>query len=447
MVLYLISLWYRITQHGRIKSKIIVTGGLIMREIRKLDASHVDAYTEIAFNAYPSFKNFEKSAMDEYKAEVIRIMNEDPIVTFFGLFEEDELIGVMRLFDFQMNAFGKVIPVSGLGFLGVHLMHKKKKVARDLVNYYETHYLKRQIPIALLLPFRPDFYKKMGYGHGTKMNQYRIPTDQLPKYEASENYRVSYLGKQHLDDILACHGRVVLNSHGRMIKFGDEIRDLFGDAFNRVIGVYNKENQLSGYMVYHFKNGKPGNYTINHIYIKEFIHENTEVMQVLLNYLRQQQDQVALTIFNTEDENFHYLFDNPLNDSQNYIPYGYLETNTQAIGVMYKVLDPQMAFEQCQYRNYNGVDLKVKFDLIDPFTGEPSPVIVHFNHGKVVLNETSYDVTVTMSLSDFSSLFLGSVGFNGLYSLGLIKVDHIKFNRELDQAFYCPQKPVCYTDF
>ena len=28
------------------------------REIRRLDPSHIDAYTDIAFNAYPSFKDF-----------------------------------------------------------------------------------------------------------------------------------------------------------------------------------------------------------------------------------------------------------------------------------------------------------------------------------------------------------------------------------------------------
>lgn len=416
-----------------------------MRVIKELNEQHIDAYTDIAFNAYPSFKNFTKEAMDAYKEVALDILKNDPIVTFFGLFENEELIGVMRLFDFEMNAFGKVVPISGLGFLGVHLMHKKKGVARDLVEFYEKHYLSRQMPIAALLPFRPDFYKQMGYGFGTKMNQYRVPASELPAYKGFSDLR--YMTEENLEDILDCHWRVVQKSHGRMKKFGDEIRDLFGDPYNRVIGNYDENGKLNGYMVYVFKNGKAGNYTINHLNLKELIYENTTALKQMLGFLRKQEDQVALMILNTEDEHFHYLLNNPLNDTHNYIPYGYLESNTQAIGVMYKVLDLPMAFEQCAHRHYNHVSLKVRFVVEEPFTKEEMGLVVHFSSGQAVLGETDFDVTARLSLSDFSSLFLACTSARGLYDLGLLQLDDEAYLEALDLAFYYPQKPVCYTDF
>lgn len=416
-----------------------------MRVIRQLDESHVDAYADIAFNAYPSFKNFNKEAVDDYKATVIHIMRTDPIVTFYGLFEEEVLIGVMRLFDFKMNAFGVVVPISGLGFLGVHLMHKKKGVARQLVAFYEAHYLGRKIPIASLLPFRPDFYKPMGYGFGTKMNQYRIPSEFLPTY--TENPNLRYLTEGDLDQILACHARVVQTSHGRIMKFGDEIRDLFGDAFNRVVGSFDESGVLNGYLVYKFHNGKAGNYTINHLTVKEMIYENTTVLKGLMGYLKKQEDQVALMIFNTEDEHFHYLFDNPLNDTHNYIPYGYLETNTQAIGMMYKLLSVRMAFEQCSHRSYNHMKAQVRFLIEDDYTNDVETVIVHFDGEKAVLDQTTYEVTVKVKGSYFSALFLASTSVSGLYHLGLLELDDATYLPILDLAFYYPQKPVCYTDF
>ena len=300
-----------------------------MREIRLLNEDYIDAYADIAFNAYPSFKNFTKETMDEYKKVATDILNNDPMVTFYGMFENHKLIAVMRLFDFQMNCFGKIITVSGLGFLGVHLMHKKEKVAKAMVEFYEEHYKSRGIPFGLLLPFRPDFYKKMGYGLGTKMNQYRLEATRIPAYYGESDLR--YIKEEELPKLLECHTRVVNRTHGMMIKFGDEI--------NRVVGNYDKNGNINGYLVYKFQNGKDGNYTINNIYVKELIYENTEVLKLLLGFFRKQEDQVNLVIFNTEDENFEYLFDNPLNDSLNYIPYGYLESNTQAIGVMYKIFD------------------------------------------------------------------------------------------------------------
>jgi len=416
-----------------------------MREIRLLSEEHIDAYADIAFNAYPSFKNFTKEAMDEYKKVATDILNNDSMVTFYGMFEKHKLIAVMRLFDFHMNCFGKIITVSGLGFLGVHLMHKKEKVAKAMVEFYEEHYRSRKIPFGLLLPFRPDFYKNMGYGFGTKMNQYRLEAARIPAYYGESDLR--YIKEEELPNLLECHSRVVNRTHGMIIKFGDEIRDLFGDEYNRVVGNYDKNGNINGYLVYKFQNGKAGNYTINNIYVKELIYENTEVLKLLLGFLRKQEDQVNLIIFNTEDENFAYLFDNPLNDSLNYIPYGYLETNSQAIGVMYKIFDVRKAFEECAHRNYNNANLGVRFLIEDAFSKEKEEVIVKFENGAAKLDSKEFIVTIKINISEFSSLFLGCVSIKGLLNLGLLKVDNKDSIDELDRVFYCSEKPVCYTDF
>jgi predicted acetyltransferase len=417
-----------------------------MRKIRNLSEKDIDAYTDIAFNAYPSFKNFTKEAMEEYKKVATDILNNDPLVTFYGMFEDDKLIAVMRLFDFQMNCFGKIITVSGLGFLGVHLMHKKEKVAKAMVEFYEEHFKSRGIPFGLLLPFRPDFYKNMGYGLGTKMNQYRLQTVRIPAYYGDSDLR--YIKEEGISKLLDCHTRVVNRTHGMMIKFGDEIRDLFGDEYNRVVGNYDLNGNINGYLVYKFQNGKAGNYTINNIYVKELIYENTEVLRKLLGFLRKQEDQVNLVIFNTEDENFAYLFDNPLNDSLNYIPYGYLETNTQAIGVMYKIFDVKKAFAQCAHRNYNNANLAVRFIINNDFSKEKEEeVIVKFEKGVAILHSKEFEVTVKINIAEFSSLFLGCVSIKGLSNLGLLEVDNEELIEQLDRALYCNEKPVCYTDF
>ncbi len=370
-----------------------------MREIRKLSENHIDEYTDIAFNAYPSFKNFTKEAMDEYKKVATDILNNDPMVTFFGMFENNKLIAVMRLFDFQMNCFGKIITVSGLGFLGVHLMHKKEKVAKAMVEFYEKHYKGRGIPFGLLLPFRPDFYKNMGYGFGTKMNQYRLEATRIPGYYGESDLR--YIKENELSKLLDCHCRVVNRTHGMMVKFGDEIRDIFGDEYNRVVGNYDKNGNINGYLVYKFQNGKAGNYTINNIYVKELIYENKSVLKKLLGFLRKQEEQVKLVIFNTEDENFAYLFDNPLNDSSNYIPYGYLETNTQAIGVMYKIFDVNKAFAECAHRHYNNSNVCVRFLIKDDFSKEKKEeIIVKFENGLALLDSNEFEVTVKINIAE-----------------------------------------------
>lgn len=458
------------------------------REIRELTREHIDAYAEIAYNAYPSFKDFSKEAMDRYKRTAVDILENDSAVTFYGLFEDETLIAVMRLFDFEMNCFGKVLPASGLGFLGVHLMHKKTKAARAMVEFYEELYRRRGVPIASLLPFRPDFYKQMGYGIGTKMNQYRLATQRIPAYYGEADIR--WLGQNDLEEMLACHDRVVKQTHGMMRKIGDEIRNAKEEEFDRWVGCY-EDGTLSGYLTYRFENGRAGNYTQNNVYVKELICENSETLKKLLGFLRKQEDQVQLVIFNTEDEYFSYLFDNPINDVMNYIPFGYIESNTQAVGVMYKVLDVPGAFRQCAHRNYNGADLTVRFQITEAQTGAEEETVVRFSGGRAEVLSGSGDpsvraggegrtdpidpidpiepivqtmegsaaagcaeerkecpaVTVKMGIADFSSLFMGSVSVLGLFRLGRLAADREELLDDLDRAFYCSQKPVCYTDF
>lgn len=416
-----------------------------MREIRKLDGSHIHQYTEIAYNAYPSFKNFEKESMAEYEKSTLKILENDPDVTFYGMFEEEKLIGVMRLFDFQMNCFGKIVPASGIGFLGVHLMHKKEKVARDMLKFYEKHYCEKKIPVGTLLPFRPDFYKKMGYGLGSKMNQYRIAASRIKPYYGESDIR--YIREDELEKMLDCHDRVVEKTHGMIRKIGDEKKAIFSDDFNRVVGSYDKDGNINGYMVYKFQNGKAGNYTVNNIYMKEMTYENSEVLNKLLGFLKKQEDQVNLLILNSEDEYFYYLFDDPRNDSLNYIPYGYLETNTQAVGVMYKIFNIKDAFEQFIHRNYNGSNLGIKFSIKDDFFKKEEELIVNFEKGEAKFEKSTFDITVSMGIADFSAMFMGSASPKGLYNLGLLKIDDTDYLDELDRAFYCSQKPVCYTDF
>jgi len=428
-----------------------------MREILKLNKSHIDAYTDIAFNAYPSFKDFSKEAMDAYKEEALFIMENDPVVTFYGMFENQELVAVMRLFDFKMNCFGKIIPVSGLGFLGVHLLHKKKGIAKAMVDFYESHYRERQIPIGLLLPFRPDFYKRMGYGLGTKMNHYRLGASRLPKASQMPQHqtsRLSYVKREELEKLLACHRHVMANTHGMIEKFGDEIRPIFGDPFNHIIGVFNEGEEITGYLIYQFKNAKAGNYTITNLVVKELVYQSPEDLHMLFGFIRSQEDQINLVIFNTEDEHFYHLFDNPLNDTHNYIPYGYLETNTQAIGAMYKLFDVRMAFLQNSHRKYGSETLTVRFIIHDNYHGEGlEDVSVSFDDGKVTC-VSSFDkssalanVIVKISIADFSTLFLGISSVRGLYQLGLLTLNNLEVLDTLDRLFYYHQKPVCYTDF
>lgn len=417
-----------------------------MRRIFKLNENHIDKYADITFRSYPSFKDFSTRAMEEYKNHIAHIMKNHQDVTFYGAFDDGEMVGVMRLFDFKMNLFGEIVSTSGVGFLGVDPVHKKKKVALDLMKFYERLYRKNDLPIALLLPFKTDFYKIMGYGFGTKLDQYRIATKNIP--DCKEKSNIKYVTEdEQFNMLLQCRNNIVKKTHGMPLNLSGELEDMKNISSTQIVANYNEKGRIDGYITFEFQNTKEGNFNANNIYVHELVYENPITLRKLLGFLRKQEDQVQLVIFNTKDENFHYLFGDPTNDSRNHVDFGHIETNTQSIGIMYKLLDIKSAFKQLSYRNYNNSNLKVRFLIKDDYLKDVEEVIVHFNNGIASIDVTDYQVTATLLLSDFSSLFLGSTSISALYRLGLLKLDNLSYLSQLDLAFYTPEKPAGNIDF
>src|SRR6202011_5945411 len=90
-----------------------------------------------------------------------------------------ELAGAMRLYDFTMNLRGRDALAGGLGSVAVSLAHKRRGVARALVAWYLDYYRERGAPLAILHAFRPDFYRKLGFGYGVPLHQYGFRTAAL----------------------------------------------------------------------------------------------------------------------------------------------------------------------------------------------------------------------------------------------------------------------------
>ncbi len=416
-----------------------------MKTIRALTLDDIKAYTTVAYNAYPSFKDFSNEGLENYYEDIKDSMENDDKVHFYGMFEDMELISVMRLFDFKMNCFDKVIDSSGLGYLGVDLLHKKEKIALDMVKFYENLYLEKNMPLATLLPFRPDFYKSMGYGMGTKISQYKIPTKNIPDFSIKSNLR--FIENNNLDELLAFHEEILGKKHGMIGKIYDEINDLKYDNNNKILGNYNSKNELIAYMVFNFQNANENNLFVNNIYVKEMEYKDSNSLKVFLSFLSKQTDQIRFVIFNTKDENFHQIFNNPLNDTDNYVPYGNIESNTQSVGIMYKILDIYKAFEMINHRDFHSLDLRLNLAILDDYSEEITEYALEFKDGKYVGKSKDFDVTIKLKLSDFSSLFMGAISVKSLYSLGLLSISDLAYLDILDFGFYSPVKPICNTDF
>ena len=151
-----------------------------MSEIRKLNSEELKEFVDIVTNAYPGIMQPTEEMKEATLKRFSERQDQDDSLDFFGLFRNDRLLGGMRLHYYQMNLFGKYISVGGVGLVAVDLLHKKEKAAKELLEYFLSFFLDKGTNMVLLYPFRPDFYKKMGFGYGPKMHQYRFTPDSFP---------------------------------------------------------------------------------------------------------------------------------------------------------------------------------------------------------------------------------------------------------------------------
>ena len=321
---------------------------------------------------------------------------------------------------------------------------KKEKIARDMVVFYLDHYIERGASMGVLYPFRPDFYRRMGFGYGTKMNRYEVSPAQFPDGDKSHIRRLSQADREAL---LACYQRVAAKTHGLMDKSKTDLDRLFNPPANHLVGVQ-MDGHLRGYMLYRFASKRPDNFIHNDMHVYELIYETPQALQELLAFLHSQADQIHDVIFYTQDDDLHHLFFDARNPSENLFHSVTHETNTQGVGLMYRLLNAKSWFEAMAGHNFNGQTLTVKFNIQDTLLPHNNgSLVISFLHGLPIIGRDHFDVEVGLDISDLSSLVMGCVHFRSLLDYGRASISDPRAVETVNRLFITAQQPFCTTEF
>jgi predicted acetyltransferase len=144
----------------------------------------------------------------------------------------------------------------------------------------------------------------------------------------------------------------------------------------------------------------------------------------------------------------HYLLKDPRNDSSQLIPPVFHETNTQGVGLMYRIINSKKLFIALGDHDYGGESCSIKFDITDSFYPDNAgDFVVHFIKGLVRTDGESFDVTIGMDISDLSSMVMGAVSFKKLYQYNRVQISDIAYVEKLARLFRGEEPPVCLTFF
>jgi predicted acetyltransferase len=419
--------------------------GSIMREIRRLAGDEFLAFARISANAYPGFPIRTEEEVQRM-AERSREQDQNQAVAFYGLFEAGTLLGGMELYDFTMNVHGAQTPAAGVGGVAVDLLHKKEHAARDLIRFFLDAARQKGAALALLYPFRPDFYKQMGFGYGTKMNEYRVRPASLPKGPSKQH--IAWLSPDDKPLLLGCYQRCQAQTHGLIQRSEADFARFFASLDRRVVG-YRRDGQVQGYLVFGFQQHAQGNFLINDLRVDEFVYETREALAELLTFLRSQADQVRFVIIRTQDEEFHHLLLDPRNDSEALLPSIYHPSNVQGVGLMYRVIDLPGVFARLREHDFGGQTCRLRLAISDSFyPANAGSVVVSFQDGRPSISpEDASDVEIRLDVAEFSSLLLGVVSFRSLYLYGLAEISDPAYLETINRLFLVPNKPICLTAF
>ncbi len=415
-----------------------------MRVIRPITAEEMEAFTTISANAYPGIDIFGPENRERFQQRLAK-GREKSAVSFLALFENGEMRGVMRLYDFTMNLLSTKTLVGGVGGVAVDLLHKKEKIAADMLKFFLEHYEEKGACLTALYPFRPDFYRRMGFGHGTKRSLYRVRPAQLPKGQTKAH--IAFLTGQDREAIQACYDRFLDRNNGLMQRFGYVWDEVFRRPNIQVVGVKRQEH-VSGYLIYQFQKGKGDHFLSNDMLVRELVYDSAEDLLELMSFLHSQADQIERIDFYTQDEHFHYLMQDPRNDSGNLLAHVYHESNTQGVGIMYRVIDGPRLFGVLENHNFGDVSCQLKIVLEDSFFPQNGGAfVVHFVNGRAaVSNGGPHEVTIKLDVSEFSSLVVGAINFRKLYDYGLASISSKEYVAVVDRLFVA-DKPICLTEF
>lgn len=417
-----------------------------MYDIRRLTLeTDLKDFRDIVIDAYPGFNIESQEQKDRLLNNFIKTTNESKIASFYGAFKDQKLVGGMKYYDFTMNLLGEWIDVGGVGLVAVSQLHKKEKVAFEIINHFLEHYRKKDCPMVLLYPFNIAFYKKMGFGLGPSIYQYKFKPSDLPKGKSKANIRFLSLGEEiKLNDLYQDYFK---QNNGLILKTVDDFKLILSNPKNKVIGYFDNE-VLKGYVIYSYKTDKD-NFLLNNLVINEMVYLNNDALSELLTFLNSQSDQFNYIIYNVHDEGFRFILENPVNYTNNLIPSVHHETSVMGTGLMYRVVNVIKLFEKLKNHNFNNENLKLKLNITDSLINDNNKsVILEFNNGKVQINEKEeYEAVVNMDINDFSSLITCTVDFITLYRYGKVSINDTGYLDKVNRIFSSDKKPICLTSF
>lgn len=179
-----------------------------MIRIRAATHDHISAVAELWCHAFPSHRSFE---------ERVRLLEQGGPsggleTVAVALDDEVGVAAAYKLMRLTQYITGVALPTAGLAAVAVAPSHRRLGLGRRLCGHALRAARERGDVLSALYPFRPAFYRSMGWGLVSQLHRYRFRTTALPSPQRPSRVRLA--GPDDLARVAACYDRVAERSNG-----------------------------------------------------------------------------------------------------------------------------------------------------------------------------------------------------------------------------------------
>ncbi|WP_163527505.1 GNAT family N-acetyltransferase [Halobacillus ihumii] len=401
------------------------------------------SFTTIQSRCYPGMGL--TTVEDKRKATEHREkMDQYDRVHHIGVYEDNQLVGGYIDYSLPMNVYGQTIPTKGIGTLAVDLPYKKQGIAKRLVKHTIEQAKQDGNPLVHLYPFRPDFYRKMGFGFGPQLSLYQFSPGQLPYFD--DTPAATRIEDQ--EEVMDFYNDWAEQTHGACHKADYEFRHIPMEHTD-VIGC-RINDKLEGYMIFECRRKQNDTFLKHDLHITDWFTQSDEAFQSLINFLHNQKDQVRSIVFPTYDDSLAFLLDDPRNVTEDLIFRMYHETHKRGTGVMYRIVDLPLFMNYISDHSFGLESMTVHFEVEDTLMKtEQTTYSYRFEEGKPKVCDSRDDgIQLTIDIADLSSLLMGCVQLSTLVRFKRAEVhgpDNMR--SQVKRLFDSPKKPENWSSF
>lgn len=253
--------------------------------------------------------------------------------------EDGRIAGALKSLQLTQYMARAALPMFGLAAVAVAPWARRRGVARVLCESALRQAAERGDAVSGLYPFRPAFYRRMGWTLAGELHRYRFKPEQL--HDPGDT-GVELLAQSDLPALYACYDAVARESNGLVARDAHRWKRHL-DTMDTHVFAARSGAAVDGYVIVRYRKSRSADR--RPLVVRELVAADEAARARLLGFLSRQRDLWRRVIYDaTPDERFDHRLADPRPPGYGAARWLWNETARIIRGPMFRIVDLGRAF-------------------------------------------------------------------------------------------------------